>query len=333
MHILPVDPSNTALFIDYCQTYGRENDESYLSAEDLAPEAFQPGPEEPTYLLLSADGKLVGAASLMIREFRAEKTARLRIFHNRGHEPEGYRQLLAALLPHCAGLETIFLFVSEDLSPARQAFAQVGFTIQRYSWILQRPPMTLADATFPAGYHLRPFEPGRDQQAWCQVRNTAFQAQLGYSELTPEQVERQTTRSDYFPGGMLMLYDGERAIGTVQAADDLDPTGAPSTWIYSLAILPEYQHRGLGRRLLRAAIAAGEQHSLHAHRASSTRRGGGGHALQVPRTSSTRRGGGGHGPPSTYLVVNAENDNAASLYFNEGFFKVQAVVCYQYEIK
>ncbi len=31
--------------------------------------------------------------------------------------------------------------------------------------------------------------------------------------------------------------------------------------------------------------------------------------------------------------LSAENDTAAALYFNDGFSKVQAVVCYQYEIK
>ena len=234
----------------------------------------------------------------MIKEYRSKKTARLRIFHTLGHVVEGYRLLLAALLPYCAGLETIHLFVPEDLQPVRQAFEQVGFTIQRYSWIFQRPALAPAEAAFPQGYSVRPFVPGRDAQAWCQVRNAAFMALLGQNELTPDQVEWQAARSDYIPGGMLMLYDGEQAVGTVQAAEDLDLAGAPSTWIYSLAILPAYQHRGLGRRLLRAAIALGAARGL----------------------------------PTTCLVVNAENDTAAALYFNEGFHKVQAVVCYQYII-
>lgn len=32
------------------------------------------------------------------------------------------------------------------------------------------------------------------------------------------------------------------------------------------------------------------------------------------------------------LSVNGENDRALSLYFNEGFYKAEAVICYNYDI-
>ena len=66
-----------------------------------------------------------------------------------------------------------------------------------------------------------------------------------------------------------------------------------------LAILPEYQGKGLGRQLLRAS-------------------------LQFAKENSYKR---------TILSVNGENERAQALYIQEGFKQVEGVTCYQFELE
>lgn len=68
--------------------------------------------------------------------------------------------------------------------------------------------------------------------------------------------------------------------------------------IGALAVIPEYQGKGLGRSLLRA--------SLHFAKEKSYDR--------------------------TILCVNADNERAKSLYLREGFKEAEAVVCYGYDL-
>lgn len=65
-----------------------------------------------------------------------------------------------------------------------------------------------------------------------------------------------------------------------------------------IAIIPEYQGKGLGRNLLRAV-------------------------LHVSKDKSYQR---------AILCVNADNERAKSLYLQEGFHQVEAVACYQYQL-
>ena len=65
-----------------------------------------------------------------------------------------------------------------------------------------------------------------------------------------------------------------------------------------LAIIPEYQGKGLGRILLRTI-------------------------LNFAKDKNYKR---------TILCVNAENERAKALYIQEGFKQVEGVVCYKYDL-
>ena len=295
MTLIPLDSNSLPAFFDYCRKYGPQHDESFLNDEELTPQAFPLGADEPAFILLSPEGAITGAASLMLKKTAGQKIARLRIFHTISQQAQDYRQFLDALIPFCAGLDSIFLFLPENLHETRAALEQSGFTIQRYSLVLRRPHQETGGVPLPPGFTIRQFDWQKDMQDWCDVRNSAFKVLLGFTELKPENMPQEYPQSDFFAEGMLMLYDGEKPVGTVQAATDTGENGEPEAWIYSLAVRPEYQGRGLGRSLLCAAIDAGYQHGLLA----------------------------------TCLCVNAENDRAAALYLGEGFQKVQSMVCYQ----
>ena len=67
MRVEPLNRERSADFVRYCLKHRNEVDESFLYDEDL--NSFRPDEENPTYILLDAQGELVGVASLIIDEY------------------------------------------------------------------------------------------------------------------------------------------------------------------------------------------------------------------------------------------------------------------------
>jgi ribosomal protein S18 acetylase RimI-like enzyme len=286
-------------FIDYCRQYGGENDDSYTGPDDLTLEAFNPGPEEPAFMLRQADGQVVGAASVMLKAYSSVLTSRLRIFHTLGHDPARYQILLDALCPSLGGLSSIHMYCPQRHQAVVQAVQQVGFQIRRYSICMERPAQDTPAPDFPSGLAVRPLNPQTELWAWAQVRNSAFVVLPDFRPLSVEELRDDFLRSPASFEGMLVLWDGDQPLGTVNVCPDKGWTGQPLVMIYTLAIDPAHQHLGLGRKLLRAAVEWG------------TARG-------IPRAG---------------LVVNAENERAAHLYEQEGFERVETYLCLHYPLK
>jgi mycothiol synthase len=110
-------------------------------------------------------------------------------------------------------------------------------------------------------------------------------------------IVKMNSGEDYIEGGLMILYHRQEPVGVVRGAMD-DYEDAPIMNIGPLAILPEYQGKGLGRSLLRAS-------------------------LRFAKDKDFKR---------TILCVNAENDRAKALYLQEGFKQVEAVACYKYDL-
>ena len=285
-------------FKAYCRKHKNDGiDDSFLYEEDL--EGFTPDEENPTYVLLDANGTVAGAASLIMDDYQKRgKRARFRIFHSEVQEPTAMKQLFQAVVPHAEGLEKLVLFVPLVNRQLMEAVEVLGFETERISYLLVRDVSNIPAYTLPERYGLRSFQQGTDEEAWCEVRNTAF-AHLQGSEtpITPEMVKKMTAESDYLEGGMILLtYEG-KAVGIVRGADD-EYEDAPIMNIGPVAILPEHQGKGLGRILLRAALEFARAHSYN----------------------------------RTILCVNGENDRAKALYLQEGFRDAEGAVCYKYRL-
>lgn len=293
MNVAKIDRNNVALFLDYCKRVRGEVDDSYLSDEDLS--AFEPERGRPSYVLLQA-GVPVGAASFVEDDYLAAAgKARLRIFRADDGRPESYAALWEAIEPSIEGVPYAFLFAKEEDARVRRAMESLAFAQERIAYALLRdgdPP--IGEPVVPDGYELRRFRYGRDEAAWCDVRNAAF-ATLRGSEapMAPEHVAKWERGEDELEGGMLLLFAGDEPVGCVRSHKD-DYEGVPCATIGPLAVKPALQGRGLGRTLLRAAV----------------------------RNAAER------GFPRTLLSVNAENEGAVALYLQEGFRKTLAFVCY-----
>jgi len=284
-------------FIKYCKKHKMEIDDSFLYDEDLRD--FKPDEDNPTYIAIDDDNDIKAVASLLADEYnRRGRKGRFRIFHSEIQKVEYYDMLLKSILKHTEGLDKLNIFVplvNEELMKMMEA---LNFQIERYSYLLVRDDLKVPGYDLPEGYEIRAFRPGKDEESWCEVRNSAF-ANLQGSEtpLMPNQVAKLVLADDYIEGGLLMLYHNEKPVGVVRGAKD-EYEGRPIMNIGPLAIIPQYQGRGLGRILLRASIKFAKD----------------------------------NGYDRTILCVNAENERAKALYIQEGFRQVEGVVCYKYDL-
>lgn len=284
-------------FINFCKKHRSNLDDSFLYDEDL--EKFQPGNENPAYMVTNDNGDIIGAVSLIVDDYHKRgKKGRFRIMHAESCEKDDYALMLNAILTHTESLNKIFLFIKEENNKTAEILQELNFNIERYAVLLQREALDITPAFFPEGYSLKTFKPGEDENAWCEVRNAAF-ANLAGSEtpMTPDMVSKMLGSNNNLDGGMLILYHKDNPVGVIRASKEFE-NGETYTFIGPLAVKPEYQHIGLGKNLLRAALNYGKS----------------------------------QGMPKAMLTANADNIHALDLYFKEGFKKIECVVCYNYNI-
>ncbi|WP_423409040.1 GNAT family N-acetyltransferase [Heyndrickxia sp. MSNUG] len=284
-------------FREYCERHRKELDDSFLYDEDL--QNFKIDAENPTYILTDTRGDIKGAASIILDDYhRRGNRARFRIFHCESQEEQNYKMLFAEILKHTNSLEHVFLFVPLVNQELQDVMEKLKFGVERYTFLLVREDLDVLDPSLPEGFEIRSFRPGVDEDAWCRVRNAAFSMLKGSeTEITPDMVAKLSSESDYLDGGMMILYENEKPVGVVRGADD-EYEDSPIMNIGPLAILPEYQGKGLGRALLRAAIKFSKE----------------------------------KGYKRCVLCVNAENEQAKALYLQEDFDQTEGVVCYRYEL-
>ncbi|MCA1056005.1 GNAT family N-acetyltransferase [Rossellomorea aquimaris] len=285
-----------AEFIAYCRKHRQEVDDSYLYDDQL--DGLEVDDEvNPTYLLMD-EGRVVGAASLYRSDyFLKGSKARFRIFHSAVPSLKAYQVLWEKVRSHAGDLAKVFLFIDESNVVVRGIFEEVGFDVERISYLLERKASPVPLVGFPQGYTLGDFVFERDESVWCEVRNAAF-AHLAGSEtpITAGQVREMRDHQGHLAGGMKVLYCGDQPAGILNVEKEWDE-GEWKTFIGLLAVKPEYQGKGLGRRLLREGLHYGREAGM-------------GKAL---------------------ISVNGENEKAVKLYLKEGFEKKVVMMCYKYD--
>ena len=294
--IIELNDGNVKSFREFCRKYRGRVDDSFLYDEDL--NNFEPNTDNPTFLYLEG-GQVVAAASLIIDDYnRRGNRARFRILYSEKDSRGIYDGIFHRILIHAQDLEKVYIFVPTFNEVLMGRMERLGFQRERYTYLMIREDNPVRAEDLPEGFALKAFDAERDLQEWCNVRNIAFATVKGNeTPITPEMVRSFTDRNDYLSGGMIMLTHEGRAIGIARGTRD-EYNGKAIMNIGSVAVLPEYQGRGLGRVLLREAVRF---------------------AKRV-------------GFSSTILSVNADNEGARKIYDREGFKEVEGVVCYEYPI-
>ncbi len=136
-----------------------------------------------------------------------------------------------------------------------------GFELERELRQLRCDLPAMAVPAQPDGISLRPFEPGRDEEAWLTVNNRAF---AGHPEngAWDAEILADRQRQDWFDvEGFLMAWRGSHLAGFCWTKVHEESIGE----IYVVAVDPGEQGRGLGRYL----VLAGLDH-LHRRRNCAT---------------------------------------------------------------
>lgn len=284
-------------FLSFCKAHRADIDDSYLYDEDL--QDFAVDGSNPTCVVLQEDN-IVGTASVLNSGYyQRGRKGRFRIFHVLPEcDNNLYARLLDRIRPDVPALDELYLFVRNDNARMRAVLESIGFGIERYAYFMVREPAPVLQPAWEDGYVLRPLVFGQDEADYCHVRNLGF-AQLKGSQtpVTPDEVVQMKDRDDYIDSGIFLLSHRQEPVGVVRTALDIHD-GEQVINIGPLALVPDYQGRGLGRKLLCAALSFGQSIGL----------------------------------AKSVLSANVDNENAVRLYLSEGFHTVEAVVCYSYRL-
>lgn len=284
-------------FLEYCRIHRYEVDDSFLYEDQL--KTFKVDDENPTYLLMDED-MVAGAVSLYRSEyFLKGNRARFRIFHSTIRTLEAYKLLWEKIKVHAEDLDKVFTFIDEKNTAVRKIMEELGFDIERISYLLERQAQDIPQVDIQPGYRVEDLVFDRDEEIWCEVRNAAF-SQLAGAEtpITVGQVKEMKDHEGHLAGGMKILSCNGVPAGILNVEKEWDE-GEWKTFIGLLAVKPDHQGKGIGRLLLREGLRFGKEAGME----------------------------------KALISVNGENDKAVSLYTREGFEKKTVMICYKYDLK
>ena len=289
LRIEPVQTDNQARFIRYAAEHGSEHDDSYLPGS-----GFQPSPEHPAYLLLRED-VVIGAASLMrTPSYLQAGRSRFSIFHSTDPSVQAYSLLFGAIRRHFDGLRSVFLFLPESQAAAADAVRRLGFSVERYSYIMVLRDGNPKSLIVPEGYALHPIRPMDERYfpEFANEINANFDTLAGHLPMPADGLREWFTDETYLEDGIVLLLHGDIPVGTACVMHDYEDRGAAD--ISALSVARGHRRKGLGRLLLKHAVCFAAWRGLR----------------------------------PVFLSLNAENDRALHLYRSEGFVVTEKVICF-----
>ncbi len=120
-----------------------------------------------------------------------------------------------------------------------------------------------AARTLPDGFTARPFEPGRDEQAWLATNAAAFADHPEQGRVTRSDLQERMALPWFDAAGFILVVADERPDDVAafhwtkvdpEEASSLDPTRPPGE-VYVVGVHPAHQGRGLGRPVTALGLA------------------------------------------------------------------------------
>ncbi|WP_246104720.1 mycothiol synthase [Rudaeicoccus suwonensis] len=144
--------------------------------------------------------------------------------------------------------------------PAAQALSRsLQLTVVRSLWRMGRPvdgePAVTAPV-LPDGFTARPFEVGRDEDAWLAVNSAAFVHHPEQGRMTRADLAERMAEPWFDPNGLLLIQDSSTGALAASHWTKVEAGQRDEGEVYVVAVAPAYQGRGLGR----AVTALGLEH-------------------------------------------------------------------------
>jgi len=229
--------------------------------DGVAPLSEQPllwltgGGPDVVHLVVPGDGgAVVGYAQVDLRD-PALATAEVVVHPAARRRGTGTALLDAALAAtRERGGDALSVWAHGDVPPARALAASRGLPVVRELWQMALDPLVApaADAApLPAGVTVRPFEPGRDDDAWVAVNARAFAHHPEQGRLTRADLADRVAEAWFDPAGFLLAeQDGALlGFGWTKVAEPGEGE------IYALGVDPAAQGRRLGPALTARMLA------------------------------------------------------------------------------
>lgn len=284
-------------FKDYCKTYGKVHDDSYLYEEDMRDEDFLNEKENPTIIMVK-DDEVVGVASLMlnINFGKGNEKYRFRIFHVIDGTFEVYKVLLDELIKTGINYDELFMFVPLKIhkNGMSDILGGLGFEVERYAFLMERMNEEFIEPILPDGFRVTSLDLENELQIWIDIKNESFKKLAGVAKRDVPFLQKYIDSPEYIEDGLMLLWKEDEPIGVLSIARD-DEDGINEAGVDAIGVLPGYQGLGLGRELLRTGIKF---------------------AIQK-------------GFKKIWLSVHGENEKATKLYSQEGFTNKMELVCHK----
>jgi mycothiol synthase len=205
----------------------------------------QPGSGTPA-------GDLVAVAHVDLEGDTGPASAELAVRPER--RGEGLGSALLRAVEALAGTSPLRVWAHGDLPAARALAAARGYRPVRELWQMNR---SLADplpaVEVPAGFTLRAFRPGVDDESWLAVNAAAFAHHPEQGGLTRTGLEDRMAEPWFDPAGFFVATRGDELVGFhwTKVHTEADP---PFGEVYVVGVAPSAQGGGLGKRLTLAGL-------------------------------------------------------------------------------
>jgi ribosomal protein S18 acetylase RimI-like enzyme len=153
------------------------------------------------------------------------------------------------------GGDMIHVCLPENFSAGRIFFARSGFSPVRVHVELERNlEKSLQSGREPENGQVGHFDEG-DEPRLAELQNRIFSGSWGFSPNSTEEIEYYLNLTHSKVSDILILKEGDNPIGYFWAHPSVaDESGTKKGRIHMFGISPEFQGRGLGKKLLRIGL-------------------------------------------------------------------------------
>jgi mycothiol synthase len=178
-------------------------------------------------------------------------------FRRLGH---GRRLIAAALeMLRSRGQPNLILYGPADRPAAAGFIEALGFTYHSSLWLFElAPSVEVAPPAFGDDVAVRTYRHPDDLAAYVRLANESFVGHPTPVSFTEPTVAHAHGLADFNPAGILLAAprdDPDRLIGWAKAEHEVVESGERRGFVSFVGVVPEWRGRGLGRELLRWAIA------------------------------------------------------------------------------